>query len=89
MLVQTDEDLRPINPPIIQEVDVLWNPFEDIEPRSTREDREHAAAAKRSASLPEHGACRWMLSCKCGLDWSRNPMLCPAARSALQPRTAA
>ena len=53
VLVQTDEDLRPINPPIIQEVDVLWNPFEDIEPRSTREDREQAAAAKRSASLPE------------------------------------
>ncbi|CAK0747412.1 hypothetical protein CVIRNUC_001763 [Coccomyxa viridis] len=46
---ETDEDLRPINPPIIQEVDVLWNPFEDIEPRSTREDREHAAAAKRAA----------------------------------------
>jgi len=47
MLMQTDDDLRPINPPIINEVDVLWNPFEDIVPRSTKEDREEAAVAKK------------------------------------------
>ena len=51
MLVQTDDDLRPINPPMICEVDVLWNPFEDIVPRSTKEDREQAAAAKKYCSL--------------------------------------
>ncbi len=51
VLVQTDDDLRPINPPMIHEVDVLWNPFEDIVPRNTREDREEAAAAKRYCSL--------------------------------------
>lgn len=47
ILMQTDDDLRPINPPIINEVDVLWNPFEDIVPRSTKEDREEAAIAKK------------------------------------------
>lgn len=47
MLMQTDNDLRPINPPIINEVDMLWNPFEDIVPRSTKEDREEAAVAKK------------------------------------------
>ena len=51
MLVQTDDDLRPINPPMIHEVDVLWNPFEDIVPRSTKEDREEAAAAKKYCFL--------------------------------------
>lgn len=53
MLLQTNDDLRPINPPVVQEVDVLWNPFEDIEPRSTKEDREQAALAKKYApALP-------------------------------------
>ncbi len=47
LVVQTDEDDRPVHPPVIHEVEVLWNPFEDIVPRSTREEREAAAAAKR------------------------------------------
>ena len=37
---------RPEDPPIIKEVEVLWNPFDDIVPRSTRAERE--AAARRS-----------------------------------------
>ena len=45
--MQTDDDLRPINPPIVHEADVLWSPFDDIEPRSTKADREEADAAKR------------------------------------------
>ena len=50
-MVQTDDNLRPINPPMIHDVEVLWNPFEDIVPRSTREDREQAAAAKKYSFL--------------------------------------
>jgi len=34
---------RPENPPIIKEVEVLWNPFDDIVPRTTRADRQAAA----------------------------------------------
>lgn len=45
--MQTDDDLRPINPPIVQGADVLWSPFDDIYPRSTKEDREEAEAAKK------------------------------------------
>lgn len=52
--LQTDEDDRPVHPPVIQEVEVLWNPFEDIVPRSTREEREAAAAAKRCCSSHIH-----------------------------------
>ncbi|CAL5219052.1 g812 [Coccomyxa viridis] len=46
---ETDDDLRPINPPIVQGADVLWSPFDDIYPRSTKEDREEAEAAKKAA----------------------------------------
>lgn len=47
MRAQTDEDDRPVHPPRILEVEVLWNPFEDIVPRSTREEREAEAAAAK------------------------------------------
>ena len=50
-VVQTDDDLRPINPPLVNEVDVLWSPFDDIVPRSTKADREEADIAKRQALL--------------------------------------
>jgi len=33
---------RPANPPVITGVEILWNPLEDIVPRSTREEREAA-----------------------------------------------
>ena len=42
---------RPEDPPVIQEVEVLWNPFDDIEPRTTREDR--LAAAERWVPRPQ------------------------------------
>ena len=44
---QTDDDDRPVHPPRVLEVEVLWSPFEDIVPRSTREEREAAAAAAK------------------------------------------
>lgn len=45
--LEVDSQDRPEHPPIIQEVEVLWNPFEDIIPRSTRAERE--SASKRAA----------------------------------------
>jgi hypothetical protein len=36
---------RPEDPPFIKEAEVLWNPFDDIEPRTTRAER--LAAAER------------------------------------------
>ncbi len=44
---QVGEDDRPTQPPTVTGADVLWNPFEDIVPRTTREDREAAAAEAR------------------------------------------
>ena len=46
---QVDEDDRPLQPPVVLGAEVLWNPFEDIVPRSMREDRE-AAALRRGTS---------------------------------------
>ena len=40
-------DARPLHPPVIESVEILWNPFEDVVPRSTRPERE--AAAERCA----------------------------------------
>jgi peptidyl-prolyl cis-trans isomerase SDCCAG10 len=51
--LQTDEDDRPVHPPAIKEVEVLWNPFDDIVPRSTREERDAAAAARRCGFLSQ------------------------------------
>ena len=49
-----DEDDRPLQPPVVLGAEVLWNPFEDIVPRSTREDRVAAAAEARCVRvLPE------------------------------------
>ncbi|EIE22031.1 cyclophilin-like protein, partial [Coccomyxa subellipsoidea C-169] len=45
--LETGEDDRPTHPPVIKEVEVLWNPFDDIIPRSTREEREAEAAARK------------------------------------------
>ena len=38
-----------MHPPRITGAEVLWNPFEDIVPRSTREEREAAAVEARCA----------------------------------------
>ena len=48
---QVDEDDRPLQPPVVLGAEVLWNPFEDIVPRSTREDREAAAAEARYVQI--------------------------------------
>ncbi|KAK9846395.1 hypothetical protein WJX81_002949 [Elliptochloris bilobata] len=45
--LEVDEEDRPLQPPLVLGAEVLWNPFEDIVPRSTREDREAAAAEAR------------------------------------------
>mmetsp|Transcript_27700 Transcript_27700/g.71898 ORF Transcript_27700/g.71898 Transcript_27700/m.71898 type:complete len:535 (+) Transcript_27700:245-1849(+) len=37
--LEVDENDRPVDPPVITDVEVLWNPFEDIVPRTTIEER--------------------------------------------------
>ena len=49
---QTDGDDRPRNPPVITGAEVIWNPFDDIVPRITPEEKLAAAAAQRSAACP-------------------------------------
>lgn len=44
---QTDGDDRPAEAPKFLNADILWNPFEDITLRSTKEEREAEAALKR------------------------------------------
>ncbi len=36
-----------MHPPVILETEILWNPFEDIVARSTKEEREAEALAKK------------------------------------------
>ena len=45
-----DSDDRPIELPKLLDVEILWNPFEDIVPRITKEGREAEIAAKRWAN---------------------------------------
>lgn len=45
--VQVGENERPMHPPTIKGSEVLWNPFEDIVPRTTREERAAEATAAR------------------------------------------
>ncbi|KAK9819770.1 hypothetical protein WJX72_002180 [[Myrmecia] bisecta] len=51
--LEVDDDDCPLHPPRIKEAEVLWNPFEDIVPRSTKEEREAKAAAARAAAGSE------------------------------------
>lgn len=48
---QVDNDDRPIELPKLLDAEILWNPFEDIVPRITKEEREAEAAAKRCSNL--------------------------------------
>ncbi|KAJ3415919.1 hypothetical protein HDV05_003760 [Chytridiales sp. JEL 0842] len=45
---EVDDDDRPLLPIKITGVDILWNPFEDIEPRTTREEKAQKAAMERA-----------------------------------------
>lgn len=47
MWPQTDPDTdRPIDPPILRDVEVLWNPFEDIVPRYNKKLEQRMEAEK-------------------------------------------
>lgn len=55
--LEVDDEDRPVNPPMLKGTEVLWNPFSDIVPRVTAEQRRAAqqeAAARRAAA--EKGA---------------------------------
>eukprot|EP00208_Stichococcus_sp_RCC1054_P002393 CAMPEP_0206142266 /NCGR_PEP_ID=MMETSP1473-20131121/16191_1 /ASSEMBLY_ACC=CAM_ASM_001109 /TAXON_ID=1461547 /ORGANISM="Stichococcus sp, Strain RCC1054" /LENGTH=259 /DNA_ID=CAMNT_0053537195 /DNA_START=213 /DNA_END=989 /DNA_ORIENTATION=+ len=45
--LEVDDNDRPEHPPTILETEVLWNPFDDIVPRTTKSERQ--AAAERAA----------------------------------------
>lgn len=45
--VDVDESDRPIDPPRILSTEVLWNPYDDIVPRTTREERLRAEQERR------------------------------------------
>ena len=45
--LETDDDDRPENPPLVLRADILLNPFDDIKPRISREQKEAATAAER------------------------------------------
>jgi peptidyl-prolyl cis-trans isomerase SDCCAG10 len=52
--VETKDDDRPAEPPVLRRADVLWNPFEDIKPRIDRSAKEAAAAAAAKAAHVGH-----------------------------------
>jgi len=48
--LEVGPDDAPLEPPRILDADVVWNPFDDIVPRSTREERDAKAAKARAAA---------------------------------------
>ena len=56
-MLQTGEDDRPSEPPVFLDAEVLWNPFEDLVPRITKEERLAEEAARRSACCPHSRPC--------------------------------
>jgi peptidyl-prolyl cis-trans isomerase SDCCAG10 len=39
--LQVDKETdRPADPPVVKSVEVLWNPFDDIVPRTTPQERQ-------------------------------------------------
>ncbi|KAG0141275.1 hypothetical protein CROQUDRAFT_98947 [Cronartium quercuum f. sp. fusiforme G11] len=47
--VEVDKNERPVHPPVIKSVEVIDNPFPDIVPRITTEQRKEQAKAKKEA----------------------------------------
>jgi len=45
--LEVDDSDRPTDPPKITDVEVIWNPFDDIVPRTTAEERRAAREAKK------------------------------------------
>lgn len=67
--LEIDDEDRPLNPPLLKGAEVLWNPFPDIVPRITAEQRQAAAqeaAAKRAAAEKGRRWKRWLVS-GCGV----------------------
>ena len=46
--LETDDNDRPVDPPLVQRADVLQNPFEDIKPRVNRDLKVASAAAEKA-----------------------------------------
>lgn len=46
---EVDRNERPVHPPIIKSVEVIDNPFPDIVPRITTDQRKEQAKAKKEA----------------------------------------
>ncbi|GLC42193.1 hypothetical protein PLESTB_000640900 [Pleodorina starrii] len=44
-----DDNDRPLDPPVIREAEVVWNPFDDLAPRVDREARRAEQQAQRAA----------------------------------------
>jgi peptidyl-prolyl cis-trans isomerase SDCCAG10 len=47
---ETDRNDIPLEPPRIVSIEVLWNPFDDIKPRMTRQEEEEKAKAEAAAA---------------------------------------
>ena len=52
--LDTDESDRPLYPPVIEAVEVIWNPFEDIVPRQhpKKESKDSGAVASATDGVP-------------------------------------
>ncbi len=54
--VDTDDDDRPLYPITLQSVDILHNPFEDIVPRTTAQERKQKALEEEQMRKAEEEA---------------------------------
>mmetsp|Transcript_25541 Transcript_25541/g.71433 ORF Transcript_25541/g.71433 Transcript_25541/m.71433 type:complete len:546 (-) Transcript_25541:265-1902(-) len=45
--LEVDDNDRPHDPPVITDIDIVWNPFDDIVPRTTIEERNAAREIKK------------------------------------------
>jgi peptidyl-prolyl cis-trans isomerase SDCCAG10 len=50
-----DDNDRPLDPPVIREAEVVWNPFDDLVPRVDREALRAEQQAKRWGGTGWHG----------------------------------
>lgn len=51
--VLTDKDNRPIDPVVLQSTEVIWNPFEDIMPRTAKSEGKHVEDNEPSKVVPK------------------------------------
>ncbi|GLI71539.1 hypothetical protein VaNZ11_016771 [Volvox africanus] len=89
--IPVDDDDRPLDPPVIREAEVVWNPFDDLAPRVDREairEQQQAQRAADEARKRSAGRTKNLALLSFGDEAEEEEAAVPADRKAVKIRSA-